>query len=77
MEIFHQRLREGIYAKGLNISKIARLIGVTQASMHEWVSGKSIPNLTRFKQICEVLEMDANFLLGLDIKSGGVLISHP
>mgnify|MGYP003292036318 CR=1 FL=1 len=73
MEIFHERLKQGILSKNLSLSQFGRILGVSQQVISRWCSGMQIPNLSRFRQICEVLEMDANFLLGLDIKRGGAL----
>lgn len=66
MEIFHERLKQAIYSKNMSLTEFGRILGVTQPTMSEWCSGKSIPNLKRFKQICETLEADANWLLGLN-----------
>ena len=71
MQEFHTRLKEQIYARNLNVSKMAKMLNIATQSMHEWVSGKSLPNLTRFKQICEILQIDANYLLGLNPNAGG------
>lgn len=66
MEIFHERLKQAIYSKNMSQRKFGQILGVTAQTLNEWCSGKSIPNLKRFKQICETLEADANWLLGLN-----------
>lgn len=70
MEIFHQRLKETMREKKVSQTKLAKIIGVSQQSVWEWLN-ESYPSLERFRQICEVLNVDANFLLGLNINTGG------
>lgn len=70
MDFFHQRLKETLQEKKVSQRKLAKMIGVAPQSVWEWLN-ESYPSLERFRQICEILNVDANFLLGLSINTGG------
>lgn len=67
MTLFNQRLKATMKSKGISQNKLARILGVKQASIWEWCN-KSEPSLERFKQICIALQITPNELLGVNEK---------
>lgn len=64
MTLFNQRLKATMKSKGISQNKLARILGVKQASIWEWCN-KSEPSLERFEQICFALETTPNELPGV------------
>ena len=66
--MFGQKLK---YVRELNsITKcnLAKAIGVSTSTLSSWENGTSTPNVYLLTNICNVLNISANFLLGLDDK---------
>ena len=49
--------------KGLTQEKFAEMLGTTSKSISRWENGKTMPDVSLFKQICEVLDITMNELL--------------
>ena len=52
--------------KGLSNADVARAIGVTAASMTGWKKG-SMPTIDKLKATCKLLDVSADYLLGLNL----------
>ena len=50
---------------GLNLTNIAKLIGVTPSRMQNYITGTKEPSLKVGRQICRQLGVDANIVLGV------------
>ncbi len=50
----------------LNQSQLAKIIGVKQSQVSEWLSGKSKPGYDSLRAICKSLDISADRILGLD-----------
>ena len=59
-------LKEIMVDNGLNQTKLAKLIGVKQSQISEWLKGKSKPGYDSLKAICMGLGIPANYLLGIE-----------
>ena len=59
-------LRDIIIDFNLNQSQFAKMIGVRQGQVSEWLKGKSKPGYDNLKAICLALGISANRLLGID-----------
>ena len=70
MKIFHERLKETLKQKKVSQNELAKRIGVRQNAVWEWCN-VGTPSVERLKQICEILNVSADFLLGLSINTGG------
>lgn len=51
--------------KKLKQMDLAEKLGIRQSQVSNWLNGKSEPGYKSLKRICEVFELDANYLLGL------------
>ena len=49
----------------LNQSQLAKIIGVKQSQVSEWLSGKSKPGYDSLRAICKALDISADRILGL------------
>ncbi len=64
-EIFKKRLYEEIKHSGKTVKEIADLIGVTPEMVTQYYTTSKLPKLNTFLRICKVLEVSADYLLGL------------
>lgn len=49
--------------KGLTQSQLAEKLGITDKAVSKWETGKSMPDLSLFKPLCELLQITLNELL--------------
>jgi transcriptional regulator with XRE-family HTH domain len=54
-----QRCKE----KGMTLSKLAKLSGVKQPTLHGWTTGRSVHNIEDLKKVCAVLEVGLHELI--------------
>lgn len=66
---FVEILNDIMIDKNLNQTSLAKLIGVKQSQVSEWLKGKSKPGYDNLKAICIALNISADYLLGLDDKT--------
>ena len=70
MDIFSQRLKEERQLKGYSQRQIAELLGISQSAYkgYELVGEKNgrEPSIEMMRKICKVLDVDYNYLLGLE-----------
>ena len=58
-------LKLRMYEMGLNQSQLAKLLGVSQSRISEYLSGKSEPTLKIGREICKKLNVPADIVLGV------------
>lgn len=51
--------------KNLNQSQLAKLMGIKQSQISEWLKGKAKPGYDNLKKLAVVFEVSADYLLGL------------
>ena len=64
-EIIKKRLSEEIKYSGLTTVEIAKRIGVSPEMVTQYCTTKKLPKLDTFAKLCEALELDANYILGI------------
>lgn len=47
----------------LTLSKLAKLSGTKQSTLHGWSTGRTVHNLDDLKKVCEVLKVSVHFIL--------------
>lgn len=57
------KLKEAITLSGMTQQKLADSIGVAQPSIARYKSGKGIPSLDTFANLCAVLDLDSEDIL--------------
>jgi transcriptional regulator with XRE-family HTH domain len=65
---FAKRLKQAREARGLSQNGLAAALGgeVTQSAVSYWESGKNLPATEMLRELCGVLGVSADWLLGLD-----------
>ena len=64
--IIKERLSEEIKNSGLTTIEIAKRIGVSPEMVTQYRTTKKLPKLDTFAKLCKELDLDANYILGLD-----------
>lgn len=64
--IFTERLKYSRIDKELTQKAIALLLKVDQSSISDWERGKTFPSYIMLLTLCQILEVSADYLLGLE-----------
>ena len=64
--IIKSRLVEEIKNSGLTTVQLAKKIGVSPEMLTQYCTTKKLSKLDTFAKLCEVLDLDANYILGLN-----------
>lgn len=65
-EIIKERLNEELETCGLSTIEIARRVGVSPEMVTQYKTTSKLPKLDTFAKLCKELDLDANYILGLD-----------
>lgn len=60
-----ENIKKEIEQSGLKKSEIAEAIGVSRATVSQYVSGRAQPTLATFSRLCTVLDCSADDILNL------------
>ena len=66
MDIFAIRLRDIRKERRLTQKQLADAVGTTDDSIFSWERGRSQPSIDIIRQLCKILEVSADYLLGLE-----------
>ncbi len=61
----HDKLAEAIRQSGLTQTALAKRLGVSQQIIGQYLSGRSMPALDTFANLCAVLDVDPAYILCL------------
>ena len=61
----HDKLAEAIRQSGLTQTALAKRLGVSQPTIGQYLSGRSMPALDTFANLCAVLDVDPAYILCL------------
>ena len=64
--IIKERLSEELKNSGLTTIEIARRIGVSPEMITQYKTTKKLPSLDTFAKLCEELDLNANYILGIE-----------
>ncbi|MDE7439825.1 MAG: helix-turn-helix domain-containing protein [Clostridia bacterium] len=64
-EVFKKRLLEELQQSKMTNAEFAELIGVSPEMVTQYYTTKKLPKLDTFAKICKVLDVSADYLLGL------------
>lgn len=65
-EEIHEWLVDAIVTSNMKQREIAKEIGLVQQSIAQYISGRALPSLKTFANLCIVLNLDANEILGIN-----------
>ena len=64
--IIKKRLGEEIKNSGLTTIEIAKRINVSPEMITQYKTTKKLPKLDTFAKLCKELDLDANYILGIN-----------
>ncbi len=64
-QAFKTRLKEELENSKLTVKQLAEKIGVSPEMVTQYYTTKKLPKLDTFAKICKVLNVSADYLLGL------------
>lgn len=65
VEIIRKKLIEAIKLSGKSQTELAKELNVTQPTIAQYISGKIMPSLDTFANLCIILDLDANDMLSI------------
>ena len=65
LDKIRERLIEAIKQSGLSQTEIAKRLGIKQPTVGQYLSGRAMPALDTFANLCEILDLDPAYILGL------------
>ncbi|MDE5601301.1 MAG: helix-turn-helix domain-containing protein [Clostridia bacterium] len=65
LDEIREKLIFEIENSGMTKSDICRQVGISTAAMAQYKSGRAMPALDTFADICKVINADANEILGI------------
>ena len=66
--IIGERLKEARIEKKMSQETLGKLLGVSKVSICGYETGTRTPNMKNFLKLIELLDLDAKYVLGLDVK---------
>lgn len=65
IEEIRKRLIDAIKQSGLTQTEIGKRLGVSQQTVSHYLKGDKMPALDTFANLCKILDLDSNDILGL------------
>ena len=65
LEMIRERLIESIRTSELTQTEIAKRLGIKQPTVGQYLSGRSMPALDTFANLCKILDTDPAYVLCL------------
>ena len=62
---FKERFNEVLKTSAKTQTQIARELNITNKSVNDYKMGKSVPSIETLYLLCKILEVSADYLLGL------------
>jgi len=75
LETIRTRLQEAIKNSGMSQSKIAKTLNVHHSLIGQYLSGRAMPALDTFANLCIVLDIDPAYILGIEDFGGGKVVA--
>lgn len=66
MDKFRKRLEEVLKENNINQSELAKKLNIERQGITNYKNGNSVPSLDTFKNLCILLNISADYLLGLE-----------
>ncbi|MDE7264890.1 MAG: helix-turn-helix domain-containing protein [Clostridia bacterium] len=65
LETIRERLIEAIKQSGLSLTEIANRLKIKQPTVSQYMSGRVMPALDTFANLCVILDLDPAYILGI------------
>lgn len=66
IEIIKRRLRETIKQSSLTQTQLAKRLSVSPSCIAHYVKGDILPSIDKLADLCEILDVDSAYILGLN-----------
>ena len=66
MDIFATRLKETRKELKLTQKQLAERLSTTDDSIFSWENGRSQPSIEMLRQLCKVLDVSSDYMIGLE-----------
>ena len=63
LDQIRERLKEAIKQSGLTQNAIAEKLKVKQQTVQQYLSGRAMPAIDTFANLCKILAVDTNYIL--------------
>ena len=64
-KVIRKKLKEEIETCGKSKTQIASELGISKPTLSQYLSGRAMPSLTTFANLCKVIDCSADEILGL------------
>ena len=68
--LFSQRISEEIKESPYTQKQIAKILGISESNITNWKKGENLPSVDILYKLCQILEVSADYLLGLEDETG-------
>lgn len=65
VEVIRKKLKQEIETCGKSKTQIASELGISKPTLSQYLSGRAMPSLTTFANLCKVIDCSADEILGL------------
>ena len=62
-EQIRERIAEAIRQSGMTQTELADKVGIKQPTIGQYLSGRAMPSLDTFANLCKALDVDTNYIL--------------
>lgn len=66
---FGTRLKKARKSRKMTQDDVSAKLGICTCTLRAWENGRNLPNVIYLKDLCLVLNVSANYLLGLKVKN--------
>lgn len=68
--LFSERISEEIKTSPYTQKQIAQLLGISESNITNWKKGENLPSVDILFKLCQILDVSADYLLGLEDETG-------
>lgn len=76
VEFIRENIKKALKEAGIKQTELAKKIGLTQSSIAHYIKGDILPALDTFANLCVILDLDANEILGINTPNGSKNINN-
>ena len=76
IEQIRENLQQAIKTSGIKKNELSNKLGIKQPTISQYLSGRALPALDTFANLCVILDLDANEILGINTPNGSKNINN-
>ena len=70
IEIIKKRVSQELKNSGFSQTELGKRLNISQSCIAHYIRGDILPSIEIITKLCKLLELDANYLLGIEDESG-------